>query len=69
VQELDGMIDGIAPPAPGFVPGPEITFVRVQVADGSIGEAPLFISGESEFEGISPPFRATPGRWLAQNGT
>ena len=47
------MIYRIAPPAPCFVPGPEITFVRVQVADGVFTEAPLFVIGESELEGCN----------------
>ena len=33
VKQLNGMIYRIATPAPCFVPGPEITFVRLQVAD------------------------------------
>ena len=51
VKQLNGMIYRIPPPAPCFVPGPEITFVRVQVADGVFREAPLFVIGESELEG------------------
>ena len=53
VKQLNGMIYRIAPPAPCFVPGPEITFVRVQVADGVFREAPLFVIGEMELEGCN----------------
>ena len=53
VKQLNGMFYRIAPPAPCFVPGPEITLVRVHVDDGVFREAPLFVIGESELEGCN----------------
>src|SRR6185503_6623622 len=51
-QELDGVIDRVAPPPPRFVARPEIALIRVPVRDGTIGQPPLFIGGESALEGV-----------------
>jgi hypothetical protein len=52
VQELDGVIDRVLPPAPPFLPCAQIALVRVQVGDGTFGEPPFFVGAELELERV-----------------
>jgi hypothetical protein len=50
VKEPDGVIDGIRTPAPRFVSSAQIALVRMQVADGTLGETLLFVVSEPDLE-------------------
>ena len=52
MQELDGVIDRVFPPAPRFLARPEVALVRVHVRDGTVGQPPVFVGGEPELEGV-----------------